>query len=234
GIALELGAKVARVSGDANAVTLSLDGGREITGSHLLVAVGRRPNTDDLGCDAGGVALDPRGFVRIDGQYKTSAAGVYAVGDAAGLPQFTHVAWDDHRILFDLLLGTSTRGHEGRHVPYAVFTDPQIAGVGIGEDEARASGIEHEVGAMPFGQIARAIECDERAGLVKVLVDPKTDRVLGARVVGAEAAELVHVFVLLMQANASARALVDCECVHPAFAEGLQSALMKIGRFALS
>ncbi len=217
-------------TGDGGGVVI--DGGKEIRGSHLLVATGRRPNTDDLGCDAAGVRLDSRGFVVIDDQYKTSASGVYAVGDVSGEPQFTHVSWDDHRILFDLLMGRSQRGRGGRAYPYTAFTDPQIAGLGLNERRAREKGIAYEVTTMPFGRIARAIEVDEQAGILKVLVDPKSERVLGAAIVGAEAGELIHVFVALFQAQASVRAIVDAEFVHPTFAEGLQSVVMSLERFS--
>lgn len=232
GIALALRTRVDRAAEVDGAIVLGLAGGGEIRGSHLLVATGRRPNTDDLGCSEAGIALDPRGFVVTDDHYRTSAAGVYAVGDAAGEPQFTHVAWDNHRILLDLLLGRSQRGRGGRHVPYTAFTDPQIAGVGLTEGEARAGGVAHEVATMPFGYVARAIEVDETAGILKVLLDPATERILGACIVGAEAGELIHVFVALMQAGAPARAIVDAEFVHPTFAEGVQSVVMKLPRFS--
>jgi pyruvate/2-oxoglutarate dehydrogenase complex dihydrolipoamide dehydrogenase (E3) component len=233
GIALELGVEAESVAGGPGEVRLRLRGGREIRGSHLLVAVGRRPNTDDLGCQAGGIELDARGFIRVDDRYRTSAQGVYAVGDATGSPQFTHSSWDDHRLLLDLLAGRSERGRSSRIVPYAVFTDPQVAGVGLGEREARARGIACEVARMPFGQVARAVEIGEPAGTMKVLLDPATERILGAFIVGAEAGELIHVFAALMRAGATARAIVDGEFVHPTFAEGLQSLVMRLPRYAL-
>ncbi len=234
GIGLELGAGAERVSGQAGRIALRLSGGRELRGSHLLVATGRRANTDDLGCDAGGIALDPKGFIVADDEYRTSASGTYAVGDVIGQPQFTHTAWDDHRILFDLLLGRSRRGRGGRQIPYTAFTDPQVAGVGLTEREARERRIAYEMATMPFQEIARAVEIDEQAGILKVLLDPKTERVLGAAIVGSEAGELIHVFVTLMQSGATARAIVDAEFVHPTFAEGVQSLVMKLQRFALS
>jgi len=234
GIALELGVGVQTVGKAGGEVLLKLGGGKEIRGSHLLVAVGRRPNTDDLGADAGGVRLDAQGFIAIDDYYRTSAPGVYAVGDATGEPQFTHVAWDDHRILFDLLTNRSTRGRAGRLVPYTAFTDPQVAGVGLTEKEARAQGVEYELASMPFGEIARAVELDEPAGILKVLFAPQSDTIIGAAIVGAEAGELIHIFITLMQAKASPRAIVDAEFVHPTFAEGVQSVVMKLKRYALS
>ena len=231
GIDLHLGTSVGGVGQREASIALRLTNGRDLAGSHLLVATGRRPNTDDLGCAAAGVKLDPQGFVVIDDRYLTSAPGVYAVGDVSGEPQFTHVAWDDHRILFDLLMARSQRGRGGRAYPHVAFTDPQVAGVGLTEQQAKASGVSFEAATYPFASIARARETEERAGVLKVLIDPGSERILGAAIVGAEAGELLHVFVALMQAGASARALVDAEIAHPTFAEGLQSLVMGLGRF---
>ena len=234
GVALHLDARVAGAfQRGPSEVGLTLEDGREIAGSHLLGAVGRRPNTDDLACEQAGVRLDTRGYIPVNDAFETSAAGVYAVGDVTGGAQFTHTSWDDHRILFDILEGRRKGGRSGRVIPYTVFTDPQVAGVGLSEREARRRGLAFEVARMPFGQIARAIEIDEPAGLLKVLVDPATERILGASLVGAEAGELVHILAALMQAGASARAVVDVEMAHPTFAEGLQSAVMQLKRFAL-
>jgi pyruvate/2-oxoglutarate dehydrogenase complex dihydrolipoamide dehydrogenase (E3) component len=234
GIALHLGARAEQVSGAARGVSVRLSSGAVVEGSHLLVATGRRPNTDDLGCEAAGVALDERGFVRVDDHYGTTAPGVYAVGDCTGGPQFTHTAWDDHRLLFDVLAGKPGRGRSDRLVPYAAYTDPQVAGVGLTEREARARGIRHVVASLPFGRVARAVETDERAGVLRVLLDPATERILGASIAGAEAGELIHVFAALMQAGAPARTIVEMEVVHPSFAEGLQSVVMALERYALS
>ncbi|HVU50389.1 MAG TPA: mercuric reductase [Polyangia bacterium] len=235
GVALELGAAVTAARRAGQEIELDRAGGRAtLRGSHLLVATGRRPNTDDLGCEAGGVALDASGHVAVDERYETSQPGVFAVGDCVPGPQFTHVSWDDHRVLFSILTGRPARARTARHVPFTVFTDPQVAGIGLSEREARERGLPVEVATMPFGNIARAIETDETAGLVKILVDPASERIVGARVVGAEAGELIHVLGVLMQAGASVRALVDGEIAHPTFAEGLQSAVMKLPRFALA
>jgi pyruvate/2-oxoglutarate dehydrogenase complex dihydrolipoamide dehydrogenase (E3) component len=237
GIRLELGTHVARVKQGDTDVELQLtesDGGASVRGSHLLIATGRTPNTGDLGSAAGGVALDAEGHVIVNERYETTQPGVFAVGDCVPGPQFTHVSWDDHRVLFDILSGHPARARTDRLVPYTVFTDPQVAGVGLSEAAARERGIAFEIASMPFGNIARAIETDETAGVVKVLIDPGSERILGACVVGVDAGELIHVFSVLMQANASARAIVDGEFVHPTFAEGLQTAVMKLPRYALS
>jgi pyruvate/2-oxoglutarate dehydrogenase complex dihydrolipoamide dehydrogenase (E3) component len=234
GIALHLDTRAEEVSGGPGRVRVALSTGAAVEGTHLLVATGRRPNTDDLGAERAGVRLDGRGFVVVDDHYRTSAPGVYAVGDCAGGPQFTHAAWDDHRLLFDVLAGRPGRGRRDRLVPYTAYTDPQVAGVGLTEREAKAKGVAYEVATMPFGHVARAIETDETAGVLRVLVDPASERILGASIVGAEAGELIHVFAALMQAGATARAIVEMEAVHPSFAEGVQSVVMRLGRYALS
>jgi pyruvate/2-oxoglutarate dehydrogenase complex dihydrolipoamide dehydrogenase (E3) component len=233
GVEVVLDAEGVEVGKARGGVAVRCGGGQQTVGSHLLVAVGRVPNTDELGCEAAGIDLDARGFIRVDNEYRTSAEGVYAVGDCNGGPQFTHTAWDDHRILYDLLMGRGKRGRSGRIVPSAVFTDPQVARCGLSETEAKASGVEYEAATMPFGHIARAVELDETAGVMKVLIDPNTERVLGASIVGYEAGELIHIFEMLMMADAPARAMVDAEMVHPALAEGLQTMVMKLDRYRL-
>jgi pyruvate/2-oxoglutarate dehydrogenase complex dihydrolipoamide dehydrogenase (E3) component len=234
GIGLALGHGADAVSAAGSDVVVRLKDGGEVGGSHLLVSVGRVPHTKDLGCDAAGVDLDCRGFVVVDDNYRTSADGVYAVGDVTGGPQFTHASWDDHRLLFERLMGRPGRTRSQRLVPVTAFTDPQLARVGLTEREAQERGIPCEVARMPFGHVARAIETDERAGVMKVLLDPVMEKILGAAIVGAEAGELIHVFVVMMQAGATARALVDAECVHPTFAEGLQTLVMRLKRYALT
>ena len=239
GIRLELGRSVARLArhasdGSDDAIEVELEGGTSLRGPRVLVAADRIPNTSDLGCDAAGIALDRAGRITVDERYETTAPGVFAVGDCTPGPQFTHVAWDDHRVLFDVLTGRPARRRSDRIVPYTVFTDPQVAGVGLSEQAARARGLEIEVASMPFGSIARAIETDQTAGVVRIVIDSRSEKLLGATVVGAEAGELIHIFGMLLQAGAPARTLVDAEMAHPTFAEGLQTALMRLPRFALS
>jgi pyruvate/2-oxoglutarate dehydrogenase complex dihydrolipoamide dehydrogenase (E3) component len=221
---------------DSRRIAVRLAGGGEVRGSHLLVALGRRANTDGLGCEAGGVRLDPKGNIVADEFYATTAPGVYAVGDVLGGPQFTHTSWDDHRRLFDILTkpdGARTPRSQ-RLIPYTVFTDPQVACVGLKERTAKARGIPYEVVTMPVADIARAIEIDETDGLLKLLVDPSGDRILGVALVAPEAGELLHVFVALMQAGASPRAIVDPQFVHPTMAEGVQALVMRLPKYALT
>ncbi len=236
GIELALGCSAVEVASEGGVVAVRLSDGRTIRGSHVLVALGRRANTESLGCEAGGVRLDARGNVVADEYYATSAPGVYAVGDVLGGPQFTHTSWDDHRRLFDILMKPDAprQARSARLIPYSVFTDPQVAAVGANEKRARARGISYQVATLPMGDVARAFEVDEKAGLMKVLVDPSAERILGASIVGAEAGELIHVFISLMQAGASPRAMVDAEFIHPTFSEGLQTLVMKLPRYALT
>ncbi|MEN8375532.1 MAG: mercuric reductase [Gemmatimonadota bacterium] len=231
GIELALGAQVACCEPVGDDVRLELIDGRVLEGSHALIAIGRMPNTDDLGCEAAGVDLREDGTIVVDDLYRTSAQGVYAVGDCAGGPQFTHTAWDDYRILHGILRGEPRRTRSDRVIPAAVFTDPQVARIGPTETEARAAGLRFELATMPFAHVARALETDETAGLLKVMIDPDTERIIGAAIVGAEAAELIHPFVALVAAGAPASAIVDAEAVHPAYAEGLQSVLRKLDRY---
>ncbi len=236
GIELRLRSAAQSVAREGDATVVRLADGSRVRGSHLLLALGRRPNTDGLGCEAGGVALDERGYVEADDYYATTASGVYAVGDVLGGPQFTHTSWDDHRLLFDLLMSPHKprRSRHARTIPYTVFTDPQLAGFGHNETSARAKGVAFEAATMPFGDVARAIEVDETAGTMKILVDPGSEKLLGARLVGAEAGELVHIFLPLLQAGIGARSIVDAEFVHPTFAEGVQSLVMRLKRYALT
>ena len=234
GIRLHLGERITTVERRDGVLHAVLAGGVHVTGTHLLVAVGRTPNTDDLGCERAGLELDGRGFMVVDDAYRTTADGVFATGDVTGGPQFTHTAWDDHRLLFDLITGRGSRGRSDRIVPHVTYTDPQVAGVGLTEREAAERGVPYELASLPFGNIARALETDETAGVIRILVDPASERILGATIVGAEAGELIHILQALMLASASARVLVDGEFAHPAFAEGLQSALMRLDRFSLS
>jgi len=233
GIDVRTGSAPSSVGRQEDGIAVTLADGNVVEGSHLLVATGRQPNTGDLGCDAAGIRLDARGFVPVDDAFRTSAEGVYAIGDCTGGPQFTHRSWDDGRLLFEILTGARAGGNEGRLVPYAMFTDPQVARVGLSEREAREKKIAVEVATLPFSHVARAIEADVPAGTMKVMIDPATERFVGVALVGAQAGELVHAFSLLMQANASARTMVDAELIHPTFSEGLQTLVMKLDRYRL-
>jgi len=223
GIHLHLGARVQRVEAGGRGVRLALEGGPALEGSHLLLAVGRAPNTDALDCQAGGVELDRRGFVRVDDRLRTTAEGVYAAGDVTGSPQFTHVSYDDYRVLRAELLGGPPRSPVGRLVPYTLFTDPQLGRVGITETEARERSLPIRVARLPMSHVARAIESGEMRGLLQAVVHAETERILGFAALGFEGGELASVVHTAMLADLRWPVLRDAIYPHPGLAESLNN-----------
>jgi len=214
------------VAGDDGGLTLTLDGGdpAELNVSHLFVATGRLPNTDDLGLENIGLETD-RGIVEVDERLATSVEGVWAAGDIRGGPMFTHTSWDDHRILLSQMAGDGSRT-TARVVPYAIFTDPELGRVGMTEREAREAGYEVEVMTFDMRQEnGKARETGENKGLIKVVADATDRRILGAAVLIAEGAELVHTYIDLMNAEATLDVLQNAIHIHPTLAEDIQSAV---------
>jgi pyruvate/2-oxoglutarate dehydrogenase complex dihydrolipoamide dehydrogenase (E3) component len=193
---------------------------RTIFGTHLLVATGRRPNTNDLGLDKAGVETDKFGFIRVNTRLETNVPGIWALGDVKGGPAFTHISFNDFQIVEANLTQGKNLTIENRIVPYCVFTDPQLGGVGMTEKEARAAGRKLKIGKIPMSHVARAIERDETAGLMKVIVDAENDRVLGAAILGCEGGELVHVLYTLMLGNLPYTVLKGAVFIHPTLTEG--------------
>src|SRR6266851_4508599 len=169
-----------------------------ISGTHLLAAVGRQPNTNDLGLNVARVETDKFGFTRVNSRLETNVPGIWALGDVKGGPAFTHISYNDFQIIDANVTQGKNLTTENRIVPYCVFTDPQLGGVGMTEKEARAAGHKVKTGTIPMSHVARAIERDETAGLMKVIVDAANDRFLGAATLGCEGGELVHVLYTLM------------------------------------
>ncbi len=192
-----------------------------IAGTHILAATGRRPNTDDLGLDKSGVALDSHGYVTVNGRLETGVPGIWALGDVKGGPAFTHISYNDYQIAYANIIGGKNLTIENRYVPYSLFTDPQLGRVGMTEKEARASGRKLKIGTLPMAYVARAIERDETAGFMKIIVDAETDRILGAAVLGIEGGELVQILGALILANAPYTVLKGAVFIHPTLAEGL-------------
>lgn len=221
GLDFFLGKAAKAISSTNGDITLSLSSGEVIDGSHLLVAAGRDPNTDDLGLEAAGVETDNFGFIRVNDRLETNVPGIWAIGDVKGGPAFTHISYDDHLIIFDNLVHELDRSIRDRVVPYALFTDPELGRVGMTEAQARESGRRLKVGRIPMSRVARALERDETAGLMKVVVDADTDCVLGAAVLGPEGGEVVQIFTTLMLADAPWTVLKRAVYIHPTLAEGL-------------
>jgi pyruvate/2-oxoglutarate dehydrogenase complex dihydrolipoamide dehydrogenase (E3) component len=223
GVRFVLGATTTRVEKQGAGVALSVQAGgatETVSGSHLLVATGRRPNTDDLGLQDAGVQTDARGFVRVNNRLETSVPGVWALGDVKGGPAFTHISFNDYQIVYANLIEGQALTTDRRPVPYAVFTDPQLGRVGLTEKEARAAGGRLKVGKIPMAWVARAIERDETAGLMKLVVDADTDRILGAAILASEGGELVQILHAVMLAGAPYTLLKGAVYIHPTLAEG--------------
>ena len=196
------------------------NGDQTIEASDLLVAAGRTPNTGGIGAELAGVDLDSRGYIKVNERLETTAPGVWAMGDCAGSPQFTHVAFDDFRIVRDNLNGGS-RTTRNRLVPDCMFTDPELARVGLNESEARARQIAYRVARMPMAAVLRTRTISEPRGFMKMLIDEGSDRILGFTVFGAEASELMATVQTAMLGNLPYTALRDALFTHPTAAEGL-------------
>jgi pyruvate/2-oxoglutarate dehydrogenase complex dihydrolipoamide dehydrogenase (E3) component len=201
-----------------------------VVGSHLLVATGRVPNTDDLGLDVAGVDADARGYVRVNERLETSVPGVYAIGDVKGGPAFTHISYDDFRILRTNLLEGGSATTEGRLVPYTVFIDPQLGAVGMTEREARSAGKNVRVAKLPMSSVARAQEVDETRGLMKAVVDADTNQILGATVLGLEGGEIATLFQVAMMGKLPYTVLRDAVFSHPTLAEALNNLFTAMDR----
>jgi pyruvate/2-oxoglutarate dehydrogenase complex dihydrolipoamide dehydrogenase (E3) component len=215
--------KVARANGGLS-LTVAVEGkAQAIEGSDLLVATGRVPNTEALKPAAAGIEVDPRGFIRSNDRLETSAPGVYVLGDVKGGPQFTHISYDDFRILKANLLDGGDRTVRDRPVPYTVFMDPQLGRVGMTESEANKSGRKIRVARMPMTSVARALEVDETRGLMKAIVDAETGQILGATVLGIEGGEVMAVFQMAMMGHLKYSVLRDAVFAHPTLAESLNN-----------
>lgn len=207
-------------------VTLTVDtpgGRRAIRGSHLLVAAGRIPNTDRLNLVAAGIETDAHEYIVVNERLETGVPGVYALGDVKGGPAFTHISYDDFRILRTNLLEGGGASTADRVVPYVVFMDPQLGRVGLSESEARERGLEIRVAKMPMEWIARALEVGESRGLMKVVVDASTDRILGCAVLGMEGGEIAALLQIAMMGNVRAAELREAVFAHPTLAESLNN-----------
>jgi pyruvate/2-oxoglutarate dehydrogenase complex dihydrolipoamide dehydrogenase (E3) component len=199
------------------------EGDRILEGSHLLLAAGRTPNTDTLDCAAGAIEIDAQGYIRVNERLETSAPGVYAMGDVKGGPQFTHISYDDFRIVRDNLLGGRGATTRDRLVPYTVFIDPQLGRVGLSEKDARKRGLDVKVAKLPMSYVARALEMDESRGFMKAIVDAESRRILGAAVLGIEGGELMSVFQMAMMGGVTCDTLRDSIFAHPLLAESLNN-----------
>jgi len=223
GIALRPSAVTKRAEDRNGAIALTVESGgnsETLQGSHLLVATGRKPNTDDLGLEAAGVATEARGYIKTNGRMETNVPGIWALGDVKGGPAFTHISYNDYQIAYANIIEGKNLTIENRYLPYALFTDPQLGRVGITESDARALGRKFKMGTFPMSSVARAIERDETVGLMKIIVDAQNDRILGAAILGIEGGESVQILGAMILADAPYTVLKGAVYIHPTLAEG--------------
>ena len=226
GLEILLGAKADAVEKTVNGLSLTVTIGGSaprVQGTHLLVATGRKPNTDALNLHAAGVEVDEKGFIRVNDKLETNVAGVFAVGDVKGGPAFTHVSYDDYRVLKTNLIDGGSRSIEGRPLPYCVFIDPQLGRVGASEKELKKQGTVYRVAKMQMTSVARAMETSRTNGFMKALVDPETEQILGAAILGEDGGEVMSLIEIAMMGKLKYSELRDGIFAHPLYAEALNT-----------
>lgn len=234
GIDVLLNANVQRVAKDGAQIKIAVVQGeaaggetRTIEGSHLLVATGRVPNSDSLNIAAAGIAADRRGFIQVNGKLETNVEGIFALGDIKGGPAFTHISYDDFRVIRTNLLEKGSASIEGRLLPYTLFIDPQLGRVGMTEAEARARNLKIRVAKMPMTYVARALEVDETRGFMKAIVDAASGQILGAAVLGLEGGEVMSMIQLAMMGKLPYTALYNGVFSHPNLSEALNNLFLQ-------
>jgi pyruvate/2-oxoglutarate dehydrogenase complex dihydrolipoamide dehydrogenase (E3) component len=226
GIEVLLNTQTTRATQEGSQILLTVntpEGERTLEGSHLLVAAGRPPNTETLDLDAAGIEMDKRGFIKTNERLETSVEGVYAIGDVKGGPAFTHISYDDFRIIRTNLLEGGSATIADRLVPYTMFIDPQLGRIGLSEQQARDQGRDVLVAKIPMSYVARAIEMGETRGLMKAVIDAKTHRILGCAVLGLEGGEIMAMIEIAMMGELPYTALRDAVFAHPTLAESLNT-----------
>lgn len=226
GVTLRLDTSVTHAAPGDGGITLTVktgDSEETLTGSHLLVAAGRTPNTDTLNLAAAGVEMDKRGYIPVDERLETNVPGVYALGDVNGGPAFTHISYDDFRILRTNLIEGGDATTTGRLVPQTVYMDPQLGRVGMSERDAKKASRAYKVAKMPMSYVARALETDETRGFMKALVDPETGQIIGCAILGIEGGEIMSMIQLAMMGNLPYTTLENAVFAHPTLAESLNN-----------
>lgn len=231
GIEFQLNATCIGIERNGNGVAVAADcaiGAPRILGSHVLLAIGRRPNTEDLGLDAAGIAVDAGGYITVDEQCRTNLPGVWAMGDVNGRGAFTHTAWNDHEIVAANLLDHDPRRIADRIPAYALFIDPPLGRVGLSEQEVRASGRPALLGKMPMTRVGRARERSETLGFMKVIVDAGNRKILGAALLGVNGDEVVHTLLDAMYAGATDSVIARAMHIHPTVSELIPTLLQDL------
>jgi pyruvate/2-oxoglutarate dehydrogenase complex dihydrolipoamide dehydrogenase (E3) component len=228
GIDIRVNSKIVGVEkkGDDIAVSIATGGNQsQVAGSHLLLAIGRRPNTDDLGLDQAGIATDPRGYIEVDDLLCTNVPGVWALGDCNGRGAFTHTSWNDFEIVAANLLDNDPRRVSDRITAYALYTDPPLGRAGMTEVEVRKSGRPALIATMAMEDVSRAYEKGETKGFMKILVDQETKQILGASLLGVSGDEVIHCILDVMYAKAPSTVLRRAMHIHPTVSEFIPTML---------
>ncbi len=217
-------------TGKGNISALFSSSGKEhrIKCSHVLIATGRSPNSNELELDRTGVKTDERGFIKTDDKLQTNVKGIYALGDVKGGPAFTHISYNDYTIVYRNLIEGTDWNIKDRPIPYCMFTDPQLGHVGLSETEAKKQGIDFKVAKLPMGHVARAIETGDTRGFMKAIVDPKTKKILGATVLGPEGGEIMTVLQMAMEGGITYDRIRYCVIAHPLYSESLNNLFMAL------
>jgi pyruvate/2-oxoglutarate dehydrogenase complex dihydrolipoamide dehydrogenase (E3) component len=213
------------VDGEIRLTVRTPEAERTLTGSHLLAAAGRVPNSETLNLESAGVEMRKNGFIKANDRLETTAPGVYAIGDVKGGPQFTHISYDDYRIIRTNLIEGGDAEVNDRFVPYTVFIDPQLGRVGLSESEARARGLNIRVAKMPMSYVARALEVSESRGFMKAVIDADTNQILGCAILGVEGGEIMAMIQIAMMGKLPYTVLKDGIFAHPTLAESLNNLL---------
>jgi pyruvate/2-oxoglutarate dehydrogenase complex dihydrolipoamide dehydrogenase (E3) component len=233
GIKVWLNTEAVRVEKQESRIDFTVrtkEGEHRLSGTHLLVAVGRRPNTEDLNLSAARIETDEQGNVKVNNKLQTNVDGVYALGDVNGGPQFTHISYDDFRIIRTNLIEGGNATTEKRPVPYVVFIDPQLGRIGISETDAKGKKMKFRVAKLPMTNVARAIEMSETRGFMKAIVDADTNQILGATVLGVEGGEVMAMFEIAMIGKLPYTVLKDAIFAHPTLAESLNNLFMALDK----
>jgi dihydrolipoamide dehydrogenase len=228
GVRLQLGARATAIAYDGETVRLSLADGTTLEGDAILIATGRAPNTNDLAVDEGGVRLDARGFLACDAYLQTTSPGVYGLGDVAGQPAFTHVAWEDYRRLAATFAGNPRR-RDDRVLSYSTFTEPQLARTGMTLAQARERGVDARAQTIELADVARGAEWNLEAGFMRLVVDSANGKIIGATFVGYEMGELIHTIGFAIELGATWRDLDAFVAIHPTFGVGLPTLARMFG-----
>ncbi|MGA6964125.1 MAG: FAD-containing oxidoreductase [Xanthobacteraceae bacterium] len=228
GIDVRVGSKVVGVEKEGNAIAVKVESAgavSQVAGTHVLVAIGRRPNTDDLGLDKAGIATDARGYIQVDDQLRTSAAGIWAMGDCNGRGAFTHTSWNDFEIVAANLLDNGQRRVSDRITAYALYTDPPLGRAGMTEAEVRKAGKPALISTMAMENVSRAYEKGETKGFMKILVDRDSKQILGASLLGLSGDEVIHCILDLMYAKAPYTVMQRAMHIHPTVSEFIPTML---------